>query len=112
MEQPVAYWVPSIAPSGMAFYGGEAFPEWRGDLFLGALAHRHLRRLELEGNEVVGQEELLAGLGQRIRDVRSGPDGLLYVLTDSDHGRPLRLEPPGQQGGAPRRRLQTRRGGE
>src|SRR3546814_2117980 len=59
MEQPVAYWVPSIAPSGMAFYGGEAFPEWRGDLFLGALAHRHLRRLELEGNEVVGQEGLL-----------------------------------------------------
>src|SRR3546814_9168622 len=80
----------------MAVYGGEAFPEWRGDLFLGALAHRHLRRLELEGNEVVGQEELLAGIGERIRDVRSGPDGFLYVLTDSDDGRLLRLEPAEQ----------------
>src|SRR3546814_10152407 len=105
MEQPVAYWVPSIAPSGMAFYGGEAFPEWRGDLFLGALAHRHLRRLELEGNEVVGQEELLAGLGERIRDVRSGPDGFLYVLTDSDAGRLLRLEPAGPEGAAHRREI-------
>src|SRR3546814_11902889 len=76
MEQPVAYWVPSIAPSGMAFYGGEAFPEWRGDLFLGALAHRHRRRLELEGNAVVGKEELLAGLGEATTQPRNGPGGL------------------------------------
>src|SRR3546814_13045683 len=92
MEQPVAYWVPSIAPSGMAFYGGEAFPEWRGDLFLGALAHRHLRRLQLAGNEVVGQEELLAGLGQRIRRLRTGPDGSLSVPPDPPHRRRLRLD--------------------
>src|SRR3546814_16085575 len=83
--------------------------DWSSDvcssdlLFLGALAHRHPRRLELEGNEVVGQEELLAGLGERIRDVRSGPDGFLYVLTDSDDGRLLRLEPAGPQGAAHRR---------
>src|SRR3546814_3143249 len=102
MEQPVAYWVPSIAPSGMAFYGGEAFPEWRGDLFLGALAQRHLRRMALEGNDVVGQEELLAGLCERIRDVRRGPDGFLYVLTDSDDGRLLRLEPAGPEAAAHR----------
>ena len=95
MEQPVVYWVPSIAPSGMAFYEGEAFPEWRGDLFLGALSHLHLRRLELDGQEVVSQEELLTGLSARIRDVRAGPDGLLYVLTDSSDGKLLRLAPAG-----------------
>jgi aldose sugar dehydrogenase len=93
MEQPVVYWVPSIAPSGMAFYDGEAFPEWQGDLFVGALSHLHLRRLEIEDQEVVGQEELLAGLSERIRDVRAGPDGFLYVLTDSAEARLLRLEP-------------------
>ncbi len=93
MTQPVVYWDPSIAPSGMAFYDGEAFPAWRGDLFVGALAHTHLRRLELEGREVVGQEVLLGGLGARIRDVRAGPDGALYVLTDARDGRLLRLSP-------------------
>lgn len=95
MEQPVVYWDPSIAPSGMTFYDGEAFPQWRGDIFLGALAHRHLRRLELDGDEVVAQEELLGELGARIRDVRGGPDGMLYVLTDAADGRILRLEPAG-----------------
>ena len=95
MEQPVVYWVPSIAPSGMAFYDGDAFPEWRGDLFLGALSHLHLRRLEIEGDKVVAQEELLTGLSARIRDVRAGPDGLLYVLTDSSDGMLLRLVPAG-----------------
>ena len=95
MEQPVVYWVPSIAPSGMAFYDGDAFPEWRGDLFLGALSHLHLRRLEIEGEEVVAQEELLTGLSERIRDVHAGPDGLLYVLTDSSDGKLLRLAPAG-----------------
>lgn len=93
MEQPVVFWDPSIAPSGMAFYDGDAFPEWKGDLFIGALAHRHLRRLEMEGRQVVGQEALLRDLGQRIRDVRAGPDGNLYVLTDSSDGHLLRLEP-------------------
>jgi len=95
MEQPVVYWDPSIAPSGMTFYDGEAFPQWRGDVFLGALAHRHLRRLEMEGDEVVAQEELLGALNARIRDVVEGPDGLLYVLTDAPNGRILRLEPAG-----------------
>lgn len=93
MEQPVVYWDPSIAPSGLAVYDGDKFPEWRGDLFVGALAHLHLRRLEMEGDRVVDQESLLVDLGERIRDVRSGPDGYLYVLTDSGDGQLLRLEP-------------------
>jgi len=93
MEQPVLYWVPSIAPSGMDFYRGERFPAWRGDLFVGALAGKHLRRLDIENGRIVAQEVLLAELGERIRDVRSGPDGFLYVLTDSPQGRLLRLEP-------------------
>ena len=93
MAQPVVYWVPSIAPSGMAFYQGEAFAAWQGDLFVGALAGRHLRRLELDGDQVTGQEELLADLNERIRDVRSGPDGFLYLLTDSGRGSLIRLEP-------------------
>jgi glucose/arabinose dehydrogenase len=87
--------VPSIAPSGMAFYDGEAFPEWRGDLFVGALAGRHLRRLEMDGDTVSSQEVLLDDLAERIRDVRSGPDGRLYLLTDSPRGRLLRLVPAG-----------------
>ena len=93
MEQPVVYWDPSIAPSGMAFYTGDKFPKWKGDLFVGALAHLHLRRLELDGDKVVGQEVLLQNLSERIRDVRSGPDGYLYVLTDSQNGQLLRLKP-------------------
>ena len=93
MEQPVVYWDPSIAPSGMTFYDGDKFAQWRGDIFMGALAHRHLRRLEMDGDEVIGQEELLGELDVRIRDVVEGPDGLLYVLTDADNGRILRLEP-------------------
>jgi glucose/arabinose dehydrogenase len=93
MEQPVVFWDPSIAPSGMAFYDGAAFPQWQGDLFVGALAQRHLRRLEMQGDKVVGQERLLDDLGERIRDVRAGPDGYLYLLTDSSRGSLLRLEP-------------------
>jgi len=93
MEQPVVYWDPSIAPSGMAFYDGDRFPNWRGDLFVGALSHTHLRRLELDGDRVVAQEPLLKDLDERIRDVRSGPDGFLYVLTDSPDGMVLRLAP-------------------
>lgn len=93
MEQPVVYWVPSIAPSGMAFYQGDLFPEWQGDLFVGALAGRHLRRLELDGDTVTDQEVLLSDLGARIREVESGPDGHLYLLTDSSSGRLIRLDP-------------------
>ncbi len=93
MAQPVRYWVPSISPSGMAFYTGDAFPSWRGNLFLGALSGLALVRLELDGNEVVHEERLLRDLGLRIRDVRNGPDGTLYLLTDEPDGKLLRLEP-------------------
>ena len=95
MEQPVVYWVPSIAPSGMAFYDGDKIPNWKGDLFVGALKLTHLRRLRLDGQKVTEQEVLLEGLHQRIRDVRSGPDGFLYLLTDEPNGKVLRLEPAG-----------------
>jgi glucose/arabinose dehydrogenase len=91
MEQPVTYWVPSIAPSGMAFYTGSMFPEWQGDLFVGALAETHLRRLELRGDRVVEQEVLLDGVVGRVRDVRQGPDGALYILSDADNGALYRL---------------------
>jgi glucose/arabinose dehydrogenase len=93
MEQPLRYWVPSISPSGLAFYTGEVFPAWRGDLFLGALSGHVLVRLELDGDRVVHEERLLENLGARIRDVRSGPDGLIYLLTDHPDGKLLRLEP-------------------
>ncbi len=93
MEQPIYYWVPSIAPSGMAFYTADAFPNWRGNLFIGALALTHLNRLELDGEKVVKEERLLSDLGARIRDVRQGPDGFLYLLTDARDGKLLRLVP-------------------
>lgn len=93
MEDPILQWTPSIAPSGMAFYTGDKFAAWQGDLFVGALAHQHLRRLELDGEKVIHQEELLGDLNARIRDVRQGPDGYLYVLTDASDGKLLRLEP-------------------
>jgi glucose/arabinose dehydrogenase len=92
LELPIYYWDPSIAPSGMAFYTADRFPAWKGDLFVGALVGKLLARLELDGTRIVHEERLLEHLGERIRDVRQGPDGLLYVLTDSD-GRVLRIEP-------------------
>jgi glucose/arabinose dehydrogenase len=95
MEQPVVYWDPSIAPSGMAFYTGDRFPQWKGDLFVGALVLKHLRRLEMQGDEIIEQEVLLEGMA-RIRDVRNGPDGYLYILTDEINGKLLRLEPVNQ----------------
>ncbi|HEY7690166.1 MAG TPA: PQQ-dependent sugar dehydrogenase [Dongiaceae bacterium] len=95
MEQPLYYWDPSIAPSGMAFYTGDAFPAWRGNLFVGALGFELLVRLELDGKKVVHEERLLEALGERIRDVRQGPDGLLYLLTDESDGRILRISPAG-----------------
>jgi len=93
MAQPLYYWVPSIAPSGMAFYTGDRFPRWRGDLFVGALKDQMLVRLRLDGEKVVREERLLKGVLGRIRDVRSGPDGALYLLTDASNGALLRLEP-------------------
>ncbi len=93
MEQPIHYWDPSIAPSGMTFYTGDAFPQWRGDLFIGALKDRMLVRLELDGEEVSHEERMLEGMLGRIRDVRTGPDGALYLLTDHADGRLVRLAP-------------------
>ena len=93
MEQPVHYWVPSIAPSGMAFYTSTKFLEWKNSLFIGALAGQHLARLTLNGDRVVAEEKLLTDLGQRIRDVRQGPDGFIYVLTDERNGKLLRIAP-------------------
>jgi glucose/arabinose dehydrogenase len=80
VEQPLYYWVPSIAPSGMAFYTGNLFPDWKGDLFIGAMAGRALVHLELDGERVVSEERLLTDLDQRIREVRNGPDGALYIF--------------------------------
>ena len=92
MEQPLVYWVPSIAPSGMAFLTSDRYPDWKGDLFIGALRGQALVRLRLDGRKVVAQERLLESFGERIRDVRQGPDGWLYLLTDSDDGRVVRVE--------------------
>jgi len=80
VEEPLYYWVPSIAPSGMAFYTGDLFPEWRGNLFVGAMAGQHLVRLVLDGERVVAEEKLLEDLNLRVREVRQGPDGALYVF--------------------------------
>ena len=80
VEEPIYFWVPSIAPSGMAFYTGNVFPEWKGNLFVGALAGQALVRLVLNGDRVVAEERLLTDLKRRIREVRQGPDGALYVI--------------------------------
>ncbi|MFN7156160.1 MAG: PQQ-dependent sugar dehydrogenase [Acidovorax sp.] len=94
MEQPVHYWVPSIAPSGMAFLTSTRYgAAWQGSLFVGSLKFGTLHRLELQGGKVQREEKLLQGSGERIRDVRQGPDGLLYMVTDSPQGRLLRLQP-------------------
>ncbi len=95
MAQPVHYWTPSIAPSGMAFYTGDPFPRWRGDLFVGALRDEMVVRLRFDGERVVVEERFLKGVLGRIRDVRQGPDGFLYLLTDEDDGALVRLEPAG-----------------
>jgi aldose sugar dehydrogenase len=92
-EQALKVWVPSIAPSGMAFLTSDRYPGWKGSLFVGALRAELLVRLTLDGRKVVGEERLLADLKERIRDVRQGPDGRLYLLTDGGNGRILRLEP-------------------
>jgi glucose/arabinose dehydrogenase len=93
LDQPVHIWVPSIAPSGMAFYAGRAFPQWQGSLFIGALRSQALVRLTLDGDIVKSEEQLVVGEIGRIRDVRVGPDSLVYLLTDSSDGKLWRLEP-------------------
>lgn len=92
VEPPLTHWVPSIAPSGMAFLTSDRYPGWKGSLFVGALRAQVLVRLELDGRKVVREERLLPTLNERIRDVRQGPDGWLYLLTDSADGRILRIE--------------------
>ena len=93
MEQPVHKWVPSIAPSGMTFYNGTKYPQWRGDLFVGSLKFGLLVRLEIDGNRILSEQRFLNGKYGRIRDVAEGPDGLLYVLIDERRGALLRLLP-------------------
>jgi aldose sugar dehydrogenase len=93
MEQPVKHWVPSISPSGAVFYTGKLFPKWDGSLFTGALSGRMLVRLTVNGHAVTGEERLLQNLHERIRDVRQGPDGALWLLTDNSAGRILRVTP-------------------
>ena len=93
MEQPVHYWVPSIAPSGMMFYQADKFPGWKDNLFIGSLKFSTLVRLQMQGNRVIHEERLLKNDFGRIRDVRQGPDGLIYILTDASAGKLLRLTP-------------------
>lgn len=93
LEQAVYYWVPSIATSGLAFYTGDLFPEWKGNLFVGGLKATQLQRLVLKDGQVVAAEVLLQDQGDRIRDVRQGPDGALWLLTDDQDGKLLRLSP-------------------
>jgi glucose/arabinose dehydrogenase len=92
LEQPLKYWVPSIAPSGLAVYRGDVFPEWNGDLFVGALVDQEVRRVHLEGGRAVAEEALFSELGVRIRDVRVSADGHLYVVTDGSPGQVIRVD--------------------
>lgn len=92
-EEPLYYWKPSIAPSGMLIYSGNLFDDWQGDIFVGALAGQHLAHLKMNGSNVKKEYQMLTELEQRIRDVAQGPDGAIYVLTDSDDGQIIRLSP-------------------
>ncbi|WP_323681738.1 PQQ-dependent sugar dehydrogenase [Lamprobacter sp.] len=91
VTQPLVVWTPSIAPSGMTFYTGNDFPDWQGDLISGALKFQQLRRTDLDGNRVIGEEKL--SIGRRVRDVRQGPEGGLYILTDEPDGALIRILP-------------------
>lgn len=91
MTDPLEYWVPSNAPAGMAIYTGEMFPQWQGSVLIAALAGKHVRRVTMEGDQVVAQEDLFSELGERIRDVRLGPEGAVYLLTDSPQGQLLKV---------------------
>ena len=94
ITDPAHYWVPSIAPSGLAFYDGDIFPQWQGSLFVGALVNKEVRRLELKDGKVVAEHALFSELGERIREVRQAPDGNLYLLTDSENGKVIRVSKP------------------
>jgi aldose sugar dehydrogenase len=91
MEDPRVDWTPSIAPSGMTVYRGAQFPDWQGDLLVTALVAREVRRVMLDGERVTGQEALFGEIGERLRDIKTGPDGALYVLTDTRRGHVLRI---------------------
>jgi glucose/arabinose dehydrogenase len=93
MEQPLYYWDPVIAPSGMTFYTGNLFPAWKGSLFIGGLQSTNLVRLDISGEKVTGEERLLGNVNERMRDVAQGPDGALYILTDNAKGRVLKVVP-------------------
>jgi glucose/arabinose dehydrogenase len=93
LEQPVYYWDPVIAPSGMAFYTADAMPGWKGSVLIGSLSPGALVRLELTNGRVTRETRYLGELGERIRDVTVGPDGFVYVVTDSGNGRVLRIKP-------------------
>ena len=97
MQRPYHVWAKSPALSGMAFHTGRPGNAWNDSLFLGALADRNLIRLQLDGDRIVSEERLLGDLGKRIRDVRVGADGIVYVLTDEDAGQLLRLIPPAKR---------------
>jgi glucose/arabinose dehydrogenase len=90
-KDAIHHWSPAIAPSGMVFYSGDAFPEWRGDILIGGLISQSLFRLTLDGDQIVGEERI--PMGSRIRDVRESPDGAVYLLTDQTDGKILRLTP-------------------
>jgi glucose/arabinose dehydrogenase len=96
LEQPIYYWDPSISPSGLDFYEGEMFADWQGDLVLGGLSGTVLVRLDMEGDEVAGEERLFAGTLGRIRDVTAGPDGALYLITDAGNGQLIRVARAGE----------------
>ena len=93
VEEPLTYWVPSIAPSGLAIYNGAAFPQWQGDLFVGALVDEEVRQIKIENGKAVAETSVFTEIAARIRDIRVGPDGYLYILTDSDNGKVLRVVP-------------------
>ena len=93
VEEPLTYWVPSIAPSGLAIYEGAAFPQWQGDLFVGALVDEDVRQIKMQAGKVVSDKSVFTEIAARIRDVRVGPDGYLYILTDSESGKVLRVVP-------------------
>ena len=93
MRDPVRHWTPAIAPSGMTLYQGDLFPEWRGSLFISSLVQRQVRRLTLDGIRIDDEEILFEEIGERLRDIRAGPDGALYLLTDKPDGRVLRVTP-------------------
>jgi glucose/arabinose dehydrogenase len=93
MEQPLHYWDPSIAPSGMMIYSGRLWPGWEGDIFVGALKFKLISRLDREGDNITGEERLFADVYGRVRDVREGPDGAIWFLTDESEGALYRVTP-------------------